>query len=214
MFPTGSVTLHETTSELRAGPGHTVLTFRCSCDDVVAVVVQRTTEPWCTVTCPASRGCTVKFDPRAVTGIPTEPVGSLPRPQALLDAYAEHDAGRIDDDALGAAQDRAVRDTMAQYEATGAPIVSDGELGRTSFASYPVADATGTGVASAPDVDDPHSAIFTDGHGRLLRQLTGGPFRYRAYAADTLAGSTGSHDATDEAGRHRAVGAGAALPAR
>lgn len=131
------------------------------------------------------------FNPRAETGIPTEPVGSLPRPQALLDAYAEHDAGRIDDAALDAAQDRAVRDTLEQCQATGAPIVSDGEQRRASFASYPVADGAGTGVVSAPDVDEPHSAIFTDGHGRLLRQLTGGPFRYRAYAADTLGASVG-----------------------
>lgn len=124
----------------------------------------------------------MKFDPRAVTGIPTEPVGSLPRPQALLEAYADHDTGRIDDAALAAAQDRAVRDTLAQSEATGAPVVSDGEQLRSSFATYPVAPTAGTGA-------DELSALFTDGHGRLLHRLTGGPFRYRAYAADTLARS-------------------------
>lgn len=40
------------------------------------------------------------FDPRAETGIPTEQVGSLPRPSALQEAYAAYDAGSIDKAAL------------------------------------------------------------------------------------------------------------------
>ena len=35
------------------------------------------------------------FDPRTDTGIPTEPVGSLPRPAQLQAAYAEYDAGSL-----------------------------------------------------------------------------------------------------------------------
>ena len=33
------------------------------------------------------------YDPRTSTGIPTEPVGSLPRPSVLQRAYARYDAG-------------------------------------------------------------------------------------------------------------------------
>ncbi|MDQ4118310.1 MAG: hypothetical protein M3235_15315 [Actinomycetota bacterium] len=129
------------------------------------------------------------FDPRAVTGIPTEPVGSLPRPQALLDAYAAFEEGRIDRAGVEAAQDAAVRDTLDHYAATGAPIVSDGEQRRSSFAAYPVTDPPG--VAALPsDVDD-RSGVFVDGHGRRLPLLADGPFRYRSYAGDTLGRSIG-----------------------
>ena len=35
------------------------------------------------------------YDPRTDTGIPTEPVGSLPRPSSLQKAYGEYDAGTL-----------------------------------------------------------------------------------------------------------------------
>ena len=35
------------------------------------------------------------YDPRTDTGLPTEPVGSLPRPAKLQEAYAKYDAGEI-----------------------------------------------------------------------------------------------------------------------
>jgi hypothetical protein len=69
----------------------------------------------------------MSYDPRTETGIPTEPVGSLPRPAKLQAAYADYDAGKIDHEALEAEQDEAVKDSIARGEATGAPIVSDGE---------------------------------------------------------------------------------------
>ena len=59
------------------------------------------------------------YDPRTATGIPTEPVGSMPRPQKLQDAYAAYDAGTIDKSALEAEQEAAVQDTIDRYEATG-----------------------------------------------------------------------------------------------
>ncbi|HUR85243.1 MAG TPA: hypothetical protein VMY78_07850, partial [Solirubrobacteraceae bacterium] len=36
-----------------------------------------------------------EYDSRTDTGIPTEPVGSLPRPAKLQAAYAEYDEGKI-----------------------------------------------------------------------------------------------------------------------
>ena len=35
------------------------------------------------------------YNPRTATGIPTEPVGSIPRPLKLQQAYADYDAKKI-----------------------------------------------------------------------------------------------------------------------
>ena len=37
----------------------------------------------------------MEFNPRTATGIPTEPVGSVPRPLKLQQAYAAYDAKKI-----------------------------------------------------------------------------------------------------------------------
>lgn len=133
------------------------------------------------------------YDPRTATGIPTEPVGSLPRPNKLQQAYAQYDAGEITHDQLGAEQDKAVRDSIERAEATGEPIISDGEQRWSSFATYAIADTlAGTGLADHLAGDGgQYFAIFADGHRRQLPRLTGGPFRYKTYAADTLQKSIG-----------------------
>ena len=127
------------------------------------------------------------YDPRTTTGIPTEPVGSLPRPQKLQEAYIDYDHGRIQLAQLEALQENAARDSITRYEATGSPIVSDGEQRWSSFATYPVTDTlAGTGLASTLGGGGQYFAIFADGHNRQLPKLTGGPFRYKNYASDSL----------------------------
>src|ERR1700676_4394184 len=79
-------------------------------------------------------------DPRTETGIPTEPVGSLPRPSSLQRAYGQYDAGEITRDQLDAEQDKAVADSIEHLEATGEPIISDGEQRWSSFATYAITD--------------------------------------------------------------------------
>jgi methionine synthase II (cobalamin-independent) len=114
------------------------------------------------------------FDPKTATGIPTEPVGSLPRSSQLQEAYAQYDAGKI---------------TLDEHlEETGEPIISDGEQRWSSFATYAIADTlAGTGLADhLAGSGGQYFAIFADGHKRQLPRLTGGPFRYKTYAADTL----------------------------
>ena len=128
------------------------------------------------------------YDPRTATGIPTEPVGSLPRPSKLQQAYAQYDAGEITRDQLEAEQDKAVKDSIERSEATGEPIISDGEQRWSSFATYAITDTlAGTGLADHLAGDGgQYFAIFADGHRRQLPRLTSGPFRYQTYAADTL----------------------------
>lgn len=117
--------------------------------------------------------------------IPTEPVGSLPRPSKLQAAFEAYDAGKIDHEELLREQDEACQDSIARMEATGSSIVTDGEQRASSFATYPITDTLGgTGLADHLAADGQYFAIFADGHHRQLPRLTGGPFRYKTYAAD------------------------------
>ena len=119
--------------------------------------------------------------------IPTEPVGSLPRPAKLQAALADYDAGKITREQLTREQDAACLDSIKRMEATGSPIVSDGEQRASSFATYPITDTLGgTGLAENLAADGQYFAIFADGHHRQLPRLTGGPFKYKTFAADYL----------------------------
>jgi methionine synthase II (cobalamin-independent) len=116
--------------------------------------------------------------------IPTELVGSLPRPMKLQEAYARYDEGQISYEDLLAEQDAAARDSIERLEDTGEPIVTDGEQRESSFATYPITDTlAGTGLADNLAGDGQYFAIFDDGHHRQLPRLTGGPFRYKTYAS-------------------------------
>jgi methionine synthase II (cobalamin-independent) len=129
----------------------------------------------------------MSYDPRTDTGIPTEPVGSLPRPQKLQDAYAAHDEGKISLEDLEKEQDAASKDSIERMEATGSPIVSDGEQRWSSFATYPITDTlAGTGLADTLGPGGQFFAIFADGHGRQLPKLMKGPFKYKNFASDAL----------------------------
>jgi methionine synthase II (cobalamin-independent) len=130
------------------------------------------------------------YDLRSETGIPTQPVGSLPRPAKLQAAYADYDAGKITKDQLESEQEAAAKDSIERFEATGSPIVADGEQWWSSFATYPVTDTlAGTGLADHLGPGGQYFAIFSDGHYRQLPKLVGGPFHYKTYAADALARS-------------------------
>src|SRR6187551_2933449 len=60
-------------------------------------------------------------------------VGSLLRPQALLDARALHADGTIDADELRAAEDDAIRDVVRMQEEVGLQSATDGEFRRASW---------------------------------------------------------------------------------
>lgn len=102
--------------------------------------------------------------------IPTEPVGSLPRTPELLDALARTGS---DDPSLDPLYEDAVRDTIERLEATGSPVVTDGEQHKYhNFWTYCVQGLPNT----APDG---FRIPFSAGHERRMLRLTGGPFRYK-----------------------------------
>src|SRR5919112_619784 len=95
--------------------------------------------------------------------IPTELVGSLPRPMKLQEAFQAYDDGRISHDDLVAEQDKAAEDSIKRLEETGEPIVTDGEQRESSFATYPITDTlAGTGLADNLAGGGHFFAIFCD----------------------------------------------------
>jgi 5-methyltetrahydropteroyltriglutamate--homocysteine methyltransferase len=119
------------------------------------------------------------FRQRWRVAIPTEPIGSVPRPPELVEGMVAASEGRISPDELEALYDAAVRDTIAELEATGSPVITDGEQRKPSFATYPI-------HGSANLAPDGVVIPFADGHTRQLPRLTEGPFRYQTYADSYL----------------------------
>ena len=106
--------------------------------------------------------------------IPTEPIGSIPRPTKLIMAIEK--AGDFADPSLDPLYDEAIRDTIERFEATGSPIITDGEQRKYhNFWTYCVDGLPNT----APDG---FRIPFSAGHVRRMPRLTAGPFRYRVYA--------------------------------
>src|SRR5476651_2237226 len=108
--------------------------------------------------------------------IPTEPIGSIPRPDELIHAITSSnnsaDLTTLYADAIG--------DTIKELEKTGSPVITDGEQTKSSFATYPLeglSNLTPGGMM----------INFEDGHSRQLPLLTKGPFRYSNYAQKYLA---------------------------
>jgi len=109
--------------------------------------------------------------------IPTEPIGSIPRPAKLIEAIEASDGG---DPTLEPLYDDAIRDTIARFEATGSPVITDGEQRKYhNFWTYCVHGMPNT----APDG---FKIPFTAGHVRRMPRLTAGPFRYKRHADEYL----------------------------
>jgi len=110
--------------------------------------------------------------------IPTEPIGSVPRPTQLIVRSAGLSGGHVSASEVRALQEAAIRDTINAYREAGEQVLVDGEQTKPSFAHYPF-----EGVANL----DPQGGItiqFTEGevHQRQLPRLMAGPFRYGTYA--------------------------------
>src|SRR5467141_1001903 len=114
--------------------------------------------------------------PASIT-IPTEPIGSIPRPLDLIERVAKGDTEHSN---LASFYEDAIRETIERFEATGSPVVTDGEQQKYhNFATYCIHGLPNTAA-------DGLAIPFSDGHTRSLPRLTGGPFRYRRYADSYL----------------------------
>src|SRR5882724_12635781 len=102
---------------------------------------------------------------------------SIPRPLKLIEKITHCNAKNPNEDPdLAPHYEDAVRDTIERFEATGSPVVTDGEQKKYfGFATYCVYGLPNT----APDG---FAIPFEDGHTRRLLRLTCGPFRYKRYA--------------------------------
>jgi 5-methyltetrahydropteroyltriglutamate--homocysteine methyltransferase len=101
--------------------------------------------------------------------IPTEPIGSIPRPLPLLHAIAAKGAHDPSNDPLF---DAAIVDTIRNFEATGSPVITDGEQRKYhNFWTY--------SVDGLPNMaPDGFQIPFSAGHVRRMPRLVRGPFRY------------------------------------
>jgi len=99
----------------------------------------------------------------------------------LIEACKAMRAGRLAQAELDALYDDSIRDTIQRFEATGSPVITDGEQRKFhNFATYSV-----DGLANfAPDG---FKLQFAAGHYRQWPRITAGPFRYRVYADSFLA---------------------------
>lgn len=100
--------------------------------------------------------------------IPTEPIGSIPRPLALIEAIK---VSGSQDPALDPLFEEAIRDTIERFEATGSPVITDGEQRKYhNFATYC--------VDGLPNIAPDGFKLPFLTHTRQLPRLTAGPFRY------------------------------------
>lgn len=109
--------------------------------------------------------------------IPTEPIGSIPRPEKLLKGITEKGHMNTELDPL---YEEAIKDTIEQFEATGSSVITDGEQRKYhNFWTYSVDGLSNT-------TPEGFTLPFASGHSRRMPKLISGPFRYRVYASSYL----------------------------
>ncbi|MDA0799205.1 MAG: hypothetical protein O2826_06510 [Chloroflexi bacterium] len=97
-------------------------------------------------------------------------IGSLSRPQALLDVHKRADVGEAAADELRAAEDAAIRDVVAAQDAIGFPVANDGEFRRRNFQDSFAASVTGYESSADAGV---YASQFRDGMDRQGRVAHG-----------------------------------------
>eukprot|EP01132_Coremiostelium_polycephalum_P005748 gene5748-7150_t len=104
--------------------------------------------------------------------LPVELIGSIPRTSEVINAIVNKNADKE--------IKKAVEETIKELEGRGCPVISDGEQGKPSFLTYP--------IAGSPLIKESGGAsiFFEDGHVRSLPVLVKGPFKYQKYAVDYL----------------------------
>ncbi len=118
--------------------------------------------------------------------LPTEPQGSLPRPRALLEALQKTSVTEAGDPEPEALLDEITRETVTRFEATGSPVISDGEYGKyPNFITYPIRGQAGLAPGG-------FNLTFDNFNYCQLPTLTQGPFRY-LHSADRYLAAAQQH---------------------
>ncbi len=108
-----------------------------------------------------AKRCRVRYRRRHERSIPSEPIGSIPRPLALLDAIAKHGS---EDPSLEPMYEDAIHDTINRFEQAGSLVVTDGEQRKYhNFWTYAVEGLENTAL-------DGFKILFATGHTRRTRQ--------------------------------------------
>jgi 5-methyltetrahydropteroyltriglutamate--homocysteine methyltransferase len=111
---------------------------------------------------------TIFRDKQKFMMIPTEPIGSIPRPLALIEAIQKKGSSSP---ALEPLFKEAIRDTIERFEATGSPVITDGEQRKYhNFGTYC--------VDGLPNIAPDGFKLPFVTHIRQWPRLTAGPFRY------------------------------------
>jgi 5-methyltetrahydropteroyltriglutamate--homocysteine methyltransferase len=92
-----------------------------------------------------------------------EHIGSLLRPQSLMDARRRHEAGEIDAGELRACEDEAIRDVVALQEKAGLQVVTDGEYRRGTYSDSFTTSGI-TGISNLETEEAGWSKSATHGH--------------------------------------------------
>lgn len=104
--------------------------------------------------------------------IPTEPIGSIPRPLSLIEALKTTESS---DPRLDPLYEEAIQDTIARFEGTESPVITDGEQRKYhNFGTYC--------VEGLPNLSADGFHLEFVSHSRRWPRLTAGPFRYKRYA--------------------------------
>jgi 5-methyltetrahydropteroyltriglutamate--homocysteine methyltransferase len=109
--------------------------------------------------------------------LPTEPIGSMPRPLKFqhIDPWV---IPGIPESLFLENPSLIIRETLTQIELTGSPVITDGEQTKPSFIHYPLYGLTNVRY------DKGGVVLPFSNHIRMLPFLSEGPFRYAIYASE------------------------------
>jgi 5-methyltetrahydropteroyltriglutamate--homocysteine methyltransferase len=135
--------------------------------------------------------------PRTTPPFRADHVGSLLRPERLLEAREDHAAGRIDDAELKAIEDDSIREVVRTQEEVGLQSATDGEFRRASWHMDFIYSLDGISKAEDDlvvhfhnpegDIDYTPAALKVDGKLDVHEPIFGDAFKF---LADTVTSAT------------------------
>ena len=126
--------------------------------------------------------------PSTLDRLRVDHIGSLSRPQFLLDTHRRVDEQRASQDDLRGQEDRAIREVIASQEAIGFPIVNDGEFRRRNFQDSFASSVIGYEASADAGAYARRARTGSDSEGRVESGLSvaGPPVLTRRAAVERL----------------------------